>query len=99
MVDGFPSVLISNPDVFSLNRFMTFEQRYTHWGKADDRNCIHGHPKMSDEKLGQYLYCLFMCFYIIFFTKHTLVRCKCIKESHGNHILLPRNVYETGNWI
>ena len=29
-----------------------------HWGKADDRNCINGHPKMLDEKLGQYLYCL-----------------------------------------
>ncbi|XP_071127658.1 uncharacterized protein [Mytilus edulis] len=42
------------------------------WGKADDRNCIHGHPKMSDEKLGQFLYCLLKCFYIIFFTNHTL---------------------------
>ena len=56
-----------------------------HWGKADDRNCIHGHPKMSDEKLGQFLYCLLKCFYIIFFTNHTLKRCKFIKESLENH--------------
>ena len=26
-----------------------FIDLYTHWGKADDRNCIHGHPKMSDK--------------------------------------------------
>ena len=29
IVDVFPSVLVCNPDLFSLNRFMTFEQRYT----------------------------------------------------------------------
>ena len=68
-------------------------------GKADDHNSIHGHPKMADEKSGQYLYCLLKCFYIIFFIKHTLVRCKCIKDLHGNHKLLPRNVHETGNSI
>ena len=27
--DVFPSFLVCNPDLFSLNRFMTFEQRYT----------------------------------------------------------------------
>ena len=68
-----------------------------HWGKADDRNRIHGHPKMSDEKLGQYLFYMFKGFYTIFLTKHTLERCKFIKYQHGNHKWLPRNVYETGN--
>ena len=29
IVDVFTSVLVCNPDLFSLNRFMTFEQRYT----------------------------------------------------------------------
>ena len=29
IVDVFTSVLVGNPDLFSLNRFMTFEQRYT----------------------------------------------------------------------
>ena len=27
--DAFPSVLVCNPDLFFLNRFMNFEQRYT----------------------------------------------------------------------
>ena len=28
-----------------------FQQKInTHWGKADDRNCNHGHPKMVDMK-------------------------------------------------
>ena len=29
IVDVFPSILVCNPILFSLNRFMTFEQRYT----------------------------------------------------------------------
>ena len=29
LVDGFPSVLVYNPDFFSRSRFVTFEQRYT----------------------------------------------------------------------
>ena len=29
IVDVFPSVLVCNPDLFSFNRFLTFEQRYT----------------------------------------------------------------------
>ena len=29
IVDVFPSGLVCNLDLFSLNRFMTFEQRYT----------------------------------------------------------------------
>ena len=29
IVGVFTSVLVSNPDLFSVNRFMTFEQRYT----------------------------------------------------------------------
>ena len=26
---------------------------YLHWGKADDRNCNYGHPKMAEMKLGK----------------------------------------------
>ena len=29
VVDVFPSDLVCNPDMFSLNRFMTFEHWYT----------------------------------------------------------------------
>jgi len=28
-----------------------------HWGKADDRNCNYGHPKLADMKLGKNLCC------------------------------------------
>jgi hypothetical protein len=36
---------------------------YIHWGKADDRNCNYGHPKMADMKLGKNLFCQLNCFY------------------------------------
>ena len=29
IVDVFPSILVCSPDLFSLNRFMTYEERYT----------------------------------------------------------------------
>jgi hypothetical protein len=32
-----------------------------HWGKADDRNCNYGHPKMADMKLGKNLFCRLNC--------------------------------------
>ena len=33
-----------------------FQQKTnTHWGKADDRNCSYGHPKMADMKLASLL--------------------------------------------
>jgi hypothetical protein len=37
-----------------------------HWGKADDRNCNYGHPKMADMKLGKNLFCRLNCFYNVF---------------------------------
>ena len=27
-----------------------------HWGKADDRNCNYGHPKMADVESGKNLF-------------------------------------------
>ena len=38
----------------------------SHWGKADDRNCNYGHPKMADMKLGKNLFCRLNCFYNVF---------------------------------
>ena len=37
-----------------------------HWGKADDRNCNYGHPKMVDMKLGKNLFWRLNCFYNVF---------------------------------
>ena len=34
-----------------------------HWGKADDRNCNYGHPRMADMKLGKNLFCRLNSFY------------------------------------
>jgi hypothetical protein len=53
---------------------MSFEQFFTfqfildnlHWGKADDRNCNYGHPKMADMKLDKNLFCRLNCFYNVF---------------------------------
>jgi hypothetical protein len=33
--------------------FFTVNLIIFHWGKADDRNCNYGHPKMADMKLGK----------------------------------------------
>ena len=37
-----------------------------HRGKADDRYCNYGHPKMADMKLGKNLFCRLHCFYNVF---------------------------------
>jgi hypothetical protein len=37
-----------------------------HWGKADDRNCNYGHPKMADVESGKNLFCRLDCFYNVF---------------------------------
>jgi hypothetical protein len=29
---------------------------HKHWGKADDRNCNYGHPKMADVESGKNLF-------------------------------------------
>ena len=39
---------------------------WIHWGKADDRNCIYGHPKMADVESGKNLFCRLNCFYNVF---------------------------------
>jgi hypothetical protein len=36
---------------------------YSHWGKAGDRNCNYGHPKMADVESGNNLFCRLICFY------------------------------------
>jgi hypothetical protein len=36
---------------------------HSHWGKADDRNCNYGHPKMADVESGKNLFCQLNCFY------------------------------------
>ena len=41
------------------------EEQY-HWGKADDRNCNYGHPKMVDVESGKNLFCRLSCFYNVF---------------------------------
>jgi hypothetical protein len=46
-----------------------FEQKIIHqhhWGKADDRNCNYGHPKMADVESGKNLFCGLNCFYNVF---------------------------------
>ena len=40
--------------------------RTIHWGKADDRNCNYGHPKMADVESGKNLFCRLNCFYNVF---------------------------------
>ena len=37
-----------------------------HWGKADDRNCNYGHPKMADVESGKNVFCRLNCFYNVF---------------------------------
>ena len=37
-----------------------------HWGKADDRNCNYGHPKMADVELGKNVFCRLNHFYNVF---------------------------------
>ena len=47
---------------------MSHNNKYTnaHWGKADDRNCNYGRPKMADMKLSKNLFCRLNCFYNVF---------------------------------
>ena len=68
-----PSVLkvftrLVKPLVFSqkLIFFFTSEIAIVHWGKADDRNCNYGHPKMADVESGKNLFCRLNCFYNVF---------------------------------
>ena len=44
------------------------------WGKADDRNCNYGLPKMADVESGKNLFCRLNCFYNVFQMAHALVR-------------------------
>ena len=37
-----------------------------HWGKADDRNCNYGNPKMADVESGKNLFCRLNYFYNVF---------------------------------
>ena len=39
---------------------------HIYWGKADDRNCNYGHPKMANMKLGKNLFFRLNCFYNVF---------------------------------
>ena len=39
---------------------------HDHWGKADDRNCNYGHPKMADVESGKNVFCRLNCFYNVF---------------------------------
>ena len=43
-----------------------YDYIYCHWGKADDRNCNYGHPKMADVESGKNLFCRLNCFYNVF---------------------------------
>ncbi|XP_076081117.1 uncharacterized protein LOC143052027 [Mytilus galloprovincialis] len=53
--DGYNIIPVRKPDdiadYYQPGKKTVFIVDDLHWGKADDRNCIHGHPKMSDEKL------------------------------------------------
>jgi hypothetical protein len=49
----------------STNRINNYTE-YIHWGKADDRNCNYGHPKMADVESGKNLFCRLNCFYNVF---------------------------------
>jgi hypothetical protein len=51
--------------------YVTFQRiieigSHKHWGKADDRNCNYGHPKMVDVESGKNLFCRLNCFYNVF---------------------------------
>jgi hypothetical protein len=39
---------------------------HKHWGKADDRNCNYGQPKMAHVESGKNLFCRLNCFYNVF---------------------------------
>ena len=45
---------------------INFKEDIYHWGKADDRNCNYGHPKMVDVESGKNLFCRLNCFYNVF---------------------------------
>ena len=68
-----------------------------HWGKADHRNCNHGHPKMVDTKPGKNPFRRSNCFHNAFQMTHALVRQQSMNPSQGNHKLQPKNAYEREN--
>jgi hypothetical protein len=39
---------------------------HKHWGKADDRNCNYGQPKMLYVESGKNLFCRLNCYYNVF---------------------------------
>jgi hypothetical protein len=47
---------------------------HKHWGKADDRNCNYGQPKMAHMESGKDLFCRLNCFYNVFKMAQALVR-------------------------
>ena len=50
----------------SLTRRLFAFHFNNHWGKADDRNCNYGNPKMPDMKLGKNIFCRLNCLYNVF---------------------------------
>ena len=54
--------------VYVVSITMTYSLLYVnvHWGKADDRNCNYGRPKMADVESGKNLFCRLNCFYNVF---------------------------------
>ena len=52
--------------LFELIFICLFVYHSYHWGKADDRNCNYGHPKMADVESGKNLFCRLNCFSNVF---------------------------------
>ena len=55
---------------FAFNKILKlydlFPAQIIYWGKADDRNCKYGHPKMADVESGKNLFCRINCFCNVF---------------------------------
>ena len=59
-------ITATEPLSFVTQIFDNGSRYHGHWGKADDRNCNYGHPKMADMKLGKNFFCRLNCFYDVF---------------------------------
>ena len=63
---SLPKIHIILSSKVSKMAVMKVETEIIHWGKADDRNCNYGHPKMADVESGKNLFCRLNCFYNVF---------------------------------
>jgi hypothetical protein len=69
----FKIFLFTRPNLLSVTHQMNKDQLIKilgliifHRGKADERNCNYGHPRMADVESGKNIVCRLNCFYFVF---------------------------------